>query len=373
MSTVKTNAILDASGGETATVNGYTPTLSNMPGYNRIINGDMRIDQRNAGASVTPTNAFTLDRWLSVEETDGAISVQQVTDAPSGFDNSAKITITTADASIGANQFTVFAQYIEGYNVSDCMWGTANAKTITLSFWVKCSATGTFGAYIRNADNNYTYPYTYTISAANTWEYKTVTIAGPTAGTWNKTNGRGMAVGWSLAAGSNLVATAGSWAAVGYLGATGQTQLQETLNATWQITGVQLEVGSVATPFERRPFGTELSLCQRYYEVASYAGKQYHSIGNANSGTTTSAETIYQFKVSKRAVPTMSYASGANYYFFFSGGSQLYFSDWTLDSNYVSTEAVNVFTTGISGATVGRGGSFRQSDTSGFLAFSAEL
>jgi hypothetical protein len=321
---------------------------------------------------VTPTNAFTLDRWLSVEETDGAISVQQVTDAPSGFDNSAKITITTADASIGANQFTVFAQYIEGYNVSDCMWGTANAKTITLSFWVKCSATGTFGAFIRNADNNYTYPYTYTISAANTWEYKTVTIAGPTAGTWNKTNGRGMAVGWSLAAGSNLVATAGSWAAVGYLGATGQTQLQETLNATWQITGVQLEVGSVATPFERRPYGTELALCQRYfYNWISSFGQTYSNL--AHNIFNNQSYGCFVLPVLMRANPTLTTSGTASHYGSWQGGTQLTCSVVpAIDIGHPQTPFL-VWTYSGTPLTVAGTTMCRITNTSAFLGFNAEL
>ena len=235
---------------------------------NRIINGAMVIDQRNAGASVsitTDAKNYVMDRFWAYDNTDGDFSLQQVSDAPAGFINSAKVTITTADASIGSGQYAGFSQLVEGLNSADLAWGTASASTVTLSFWVKSSLTGTFGGSLRNNAADRSYPFSYSISLANTWEQKSIIIVGDTTGTWLTTNGIGIRVNWSLADGSSRVGTAGSWVAASYGGATGQTQISSTLNATWQITGVQLEKGSTATSFDYRPYGTELALCQRYY------------------------------------------------------------------------------------------------------------
>lgn len=230
---------------------------------NRIINGDMRIDQRNAGAAVTTSSAFPVDRFT--EAFSGAsCSFQQVTDAPSGFVNSLKLTVTTGSAPSAATNNIIF-QRIEGLNVADLAFGTASAVTVTLSFWVKASVTGTYAASITNSAFNRSYVATYTVNAANTWEYKTVTIPGDTTGTWLTTNGTGLIVLWDFGSGSNLNTTAGAWQAGNFYRTSACTTIASTTNATLQITGVQLETGSVATPFERRPYGTELMLCQRYY------------------------------------------------------------------------------------------------------------
>ena len=322
MSQVKVDSIVDSSGGNNATINTYTPTLSNMPGYNRIINGDMRIDQRNAGAAVTASGSYPVDRFSVFNSTDGAFSSSRSTTAPTGFTNSLYFTTTTADASLAATQFSSALQRIEGFNIADLGWGTANAKTVTLSFWTRSSLTGTFGGSLRNSDTNRSYPFTYTISSANTWEYKTVTIPGDTTGTWLTDNGLGVSVTFGLGVGSTYSGTAGAWAAANYLSATGATSVIGTLNATWYITGVQLEVGSVATPFERRPYGTELALCQRYFEksvdmssailtntAATFYGNMPSSIAFGNYYLT------FPFKVTKRTAPTVTtypYTTAAN-------------------------------------------------------------
>jgi len=272
MSTLAVNAVTDANGGNTATINSMTPTADSLQGFrNRIINGDMRIDQRNAGAAVTinsASNTYSVDRFFGRGDTsDGVFTLDQTTTAPAGFTNSVLATVTTADASIGATQRYQIGQRIEGFNIADLGWGTASAKTVTLSFWVRSSLTGTFGGALTNAAANRSYPYTYTISSADTWEQKSVTIAGDTSGTWETGTAIGIQLLFSLGAGSTYLGTAGSWAATLYTGVTGQTQVIGTLNATWYITGVQLEVGSVASSFERRPYGTELALAQRYYQT----------------------------------------------------------------------------------------------------------
>lgn len=233
---------------------------------NRIINGDMRIDQRNAGAAVTPANAsYTLDRFVCNLSQASKYSVQQSLIAPSSFSNSMLFTSLSAYSVLAADNFQ-FEQRIEGFNFSDMAWGTSNAQTITLSFWVRSSLTGTFGGSLRNSAGDRSYPFSYSISAANTWEQKAITILGDTTGTWiGGTTGVGLRVGFGLGVGSNFSGTAGSWSGSNLLSATGATSVVGTNGATFYITGVQLEAGPVATPFERRPIGTELALCQRYY------------------------------------------------------------------------------------------------------------
>jgi hypothetical protein len=309
-----------ADGGTGASTAAAARTNLGLDGFvnmkNRIINGAMIIDQRNAGAAITVNStsaSFAVDRWKSVgQSADGVYTVQQVSDAPAGFSYSLKATVTTADASVGASQFYNIFQMIEGFNWADLNWGTAaNAKTVTYSFWVKSSLTGTMGGSLYNSTADYCYPFTYSISAANTWEYKTITIAGPTAGTWvGATNGAGVNVNFSLGDGSSRVATAGAWTTSVATGATGQTQVISTLNATIQWAGVQLEVGTQATSFEYRQYQQELALCQRYYWKKT--GSQYatYAMGFGESGGT-NITCIYQNPVQMRGAPTLL-MSGTN-------------------------------------------------------------
>jgi hypothetical protein len=240
---------------------------------NRILNGSMMIDQRNNGASVTPTaSTYTLDRWYCFMDAASKYSVQQSSTAPAGFKNSMLFTSTSA-YTVGTGEAFGFRQMIEGFNVADLGWGTANAQSVTLSFWVRSSLTGTFGGVIRNSANTRTYPFTYTINSANTFEQKTVTIAGDTSGTWLTNNSVGIGVSFGLGVSSTISGTAGSWSSTGYWSATGATSVLGTSGATLYITGVQLEKGSTATSFDYRPYGTELALCQRYcFNVSSASG-----------------------------------------------------------------------------------------------------
>jgi hypothetical protein len=254
-----TSVLPEASGG-TGTTTGYY-------GFkNRIINGAMVIDQRNAGASVTPTAAgyLTVDRWRCTINVASKLSFQQSTTAPSNYKNSLAMTSLSA-YTVGASEYFSLQQNIEGLNLTDLGWGTASAVAVTLSFWVRSSLTGTFGGCAQNSAGNRNYPFTYTISSANTWEQKSVTIAGDTSGTWLTTNGVGISLGFGLGVGSTLSGTAGAWSSTYYLSATGATSVVGTNGATFYITGVQLEKGSTATSFDYRPYGTELALCQRYY------------------------------------------------------------------------------------------------------------
>ena len=271
MSSISVNTITDASGGATTSINGFTPTVSNMAGRNRIINGGMVIDQRNAGAAVTLTNqGYGLDRWTTWFSQTGKYTAQQNQGSvtpPVGFVNYHGITSSSAYTVTSTDYFHI-AQKVEGYNIADLNWGTANAKTITVSFWVRSSLTGDFGILLRNGAGSHVYGTTYAISSANTWERKTITIVGPTIGTWDSTNGNGIFVIFGLGHGSfQTVSANGSWLNEGKLGASGATSVVGTSGATFYITGVQLEEGSVATPFEHRQYGQELALCQRYYQV----------------------------------------------------------------------------------------------------------
>jgi hypothetical protein len=257
--------------GSISEANGGTGTTTGYYGFkNRLINSAMVIDQRNAGASLTPVNdGYMLDRWKYNASQASKFTVQQNAGSvtpPAGFPNYMGFTVASA-VTVGATDNFMFSQRIEGFNFSDLAWGTASAATVTLSFKVYSSLTGTFGGSLQNSAENRSYPFTYTISTANTWTTISVTVAGDTSGTWiGATNGVGLKVWFSLGMGSTYSGTAGAWAGATYFSATGAVSVVGTASATFYITGVQLEKGSTATSFDYRPYGTELQLCQRYYE-----------------------------------------------------------------------------------------------------------
>jgi hypothetical protein len=277
--------------------------LPNTFGFkNRIINGGMVIAQAN-GTNAVSSGSSTVDRFGRDVDTDGASTFQQVSDAPTGFKNSLKFTTTTADSSLTGVQRVRLYQRIEGYNVADLMLGTASAGSFTLSFWVKSSLTGTFGGSFSNSAFDRSYPFSYAISAANTWEYKTVVVSGDTSGTWLSDNGIGLAVNFSLGVASGYQGTAGVWASAGLLAPTGTVSVIGTLNATWQVTGVQLERGSTATSFDFRDYGRELILCQRYYQLSG-------GVGRAVAPSTMEAYCV--FGVQMRATPTVTIQNGTS-------------------------------------------------------------
>ncbi len=235
---------------------------------NLIINGAMQVAQRGTSTSITNQQAeFVTDRFQTYENTAGSLDVEQSTTAPSGFYYSTKWTVTSADTSLASGEQAWVRQRVEGYNMAHLGWGTSAAQTVTLSFWVRSSVTGTFAGSFQNSAGDRVYPYTYTISSADTWEYKQVTLAGDTAGTWLKTNGNGCTIYWSFGMATNLQGTAGAWAASSARTASGETQLIATNSATLYLTGVQFEVGDTATPFEHRSYGDELARCQRYFQI----------------------------------------------------------------------------------------------------------
>jgi len=331
---------------------GMLASDSQFSGFkNRIINGAMVLDQRNAGASLTPlTNpTYTIDRWFAAPAVASKFSVQQSTTAPTGFSYSLKMTSLAATV-VGATDYYVMYQAIEGYNIADLGWGTASAQTVTLSFWVYSSLTGTFGGTMLSSNVGLTYPFTYTISTANTWEQKSVTIAGPTSGTFSTTNGVGFYVGFNLGAGASVSGTAGSWQASFFRAPNSTVQVVATNGATFYITGVQLEKGSTATSFDYRPIGTELALCQRYFEKSFEIGTAPASAGSA-AGAFEFAQQVAasaqqygpscKYAVVKRSTPTAT------------------FYNW----NAAGSQAVNIVTGGNTTSLTLRAG---QSGTSSF-------
>lgn len=306
-------------------VQAYSGALTNYASkgvgfVNRIINGDMRIDQRNAGASITANDdTYAVDRFKTAASQSSKLTAQRNAGSvtpPAGFSNYLGYTSSSA-YSVGSSDYFVCQQSIEGFNTADLGWGAAGAQAITLSFWVRSSLTGTFGGSLRNASADRSYPFTYTISAANTWEQKTVNIAGDTSGTWGTGNGSGIALGFGLGVGSTLSGTAGAWAGANYRSATGATSVVGTNGATFYITGVQLEAGSAASPFERVDYGRQLMMCQRYYaksfaQATAPVSQNSYTAGFSDACTgynssSTVAQGVVNWPVAMRAAPTLTF------------------------------------------------------------------
>jgi len=343
---------------------------------NRIINGDMRISQRGTSFSLTGGD-FTLDRFRFNQAIIGSTIqpvVSQVTDAPAGFTHSLEYVNTNAATPTGTNQAAIETR-IEGNNIADLSWGTADAKAVTLSFWVKSSLTGNFGGSFVNGNSDRSYPYNYSINSVNAWEYKTVTIPGDTTGTWRSDTGPGLRVRFCFGAGPDRLAAAGAWVSDNIVGATGQVQLVETAGATWQITGVQLEKGTVATPFERRPFGTELALCQRYYyRITPGAANRYFGIGQVSVAN--DVVTGIPFPVTMRDRPAALEQSGtaSDYRVAQASTSQVACTSVPtyVNATSVAVGVANFVSTSLTG-TAGNASQVAAGSVSGYLGWSAEL
>ena len=350
---------------------GGTGTTTGYYGFkNRIINGGMVIDQRNAGASVTPTAAvYTLDRWQLVIAQASKLSFQQNAGAvtpPVGFSNYIGLTSLSA-YSITSTDYFILTQAVEGYNIADLAWGTASAATVTLSFQVRSSLTGTFGGVITNGTR--AYPFTYTVGSANTWTAISITIAGDTSGTWATNNTTGLIVQFGLGVGSTRSGTAGAWATGTYNSATGATSVVGTNGATFYITGVQLEKGSTATSFDYRPYGTELQLCQRYF-IQLLSGT-IKTIGIGFTYNTTEIDATVSLPVTMRGTPTLTQVTGTNYYIL-AGTPNKLFNGFT-GVQYFSGNYINFYVTGLSGMTGGQAGVLISNDSSAYIGLAAEL
>lgn len=348
---------------------------------NRIINGAMVIDQRNAGASVTPTSGqFSVDRWAASLTQASKFSMQQNAGSvtpPTGFRNYLGIT-SLSSYSIASGDIFAFSQAIEGFNTADLGWGAAGAATVTLSFWVRSSLTGTFGGSIVNAAQNRSYPFTYTISAANTWEQKSVVIAGDTTGTWVTNNGAGLYVFFGLGVGSTYSGTAGAWASSALYSATGATSVVGTNGATFYITGVQLEKGTQATSFDYRPYGTELALCYRYAwnfsSALSSNGAFLRYLTTRNTSTTAVAGTLI-LPVEMRVTPTLTTTGTAsNYAVIHTGGTTACSAVPAIGGDGSSRFSVNLEASVASGLTSGQGSQLMSNNNqTSYLLFAAEL
>jgi len=307
------NIVNDASGnvaiGNNLTVAGTvtsTGTVAMASSFkrNRIINGNMLIDQRNAGASVTQTTSvlYTLDRWSCYGSVASKFTVQQNAGSvtpPAGYTKYLGATSSSA-YTVGASEFFFIQQVIEGYNVADLGWGAAGAQTVTLSFWVRSSLIGTFGGTLSNDATNRVYPFTYTISSANTWTAISVTVAGDTSGTWQTGTSGGLVVNFNMGAGATVSGTVGAWSGSTLRAPTGAVSVVGTSGATFYLTGVQLEVGTKATPYEMQIYSDQLAQCQRY--LPAFSGQNWFTGATANSSTTGYA--MFRFPVTTRVAPT---------------------------------------------------------------------
>ena len=383
---VTTTLTLPATSG-TLTVGGTTPSFTSVTTNqltigttqlgagnasimkNRIINGAMVISQAAAGASVAGANlTYAVDRFQGNTNVSSKFTMQQNAGSvtpPVGFTKYLGLTSSSA-YTIGASEYCGFIQGIEGLNIADLGWGTANAKTVTLSFQVYSSLTGTFGGSIFNGGANRSYPFSYSIPVANTWTTISITVAGDTTGTWATDNSVGMYINFSIGAGSTASGTAGSWSGTFYRSATGATSVVGTSGATFYITGVQLEVGSSATGFEYRQYGQEFALCQRYYirNTGTTAGMYLASGGVASA---TVIRIVLQNAM--RATPTINYAA------------TLTIDDGSVAPTVTSVGSIVSFVNGITfqaiasggGMTLGRAGGLRSSNTTDWFDLSAEL
>jgi len=280
---------------------------NNVTMRNRIINGGMTISQRNGttGTLITADNQYGLDRWTCRTSLTSKLTNTQSTTAPAGFSYSNQITVTTS-ATPSSGDYVSLKQSIEGYNVADLNWGSSNAKAVNLSFWVYSSVTGTYGGRLLNSDVSQCWVFQYTISSANTWTFVTVPVTGPTSGTWNTTNGIGIAIQFDLGSGSAFAtSTTNSWISSDAIRVSGNVQLIANSGANWYVTGVQLEAGTTASPFEYRQYGTETYLCKRYYQKSPTEGRP---VGSMNGSTTGLFGFVWE--VEMRAAPTIQYYGG---------------------------------------------------------------
>jgi len=326
---------------------------------NRIINGAMVIDQRNAGASITPTNGqFSVDRWKMNLSQASKYTAQQNAGSvtpPTGFTNYLGVTSSSAYSVLAADSFYLY-QTIEGYNIADLGFGTATAQTVTVSFWVRSSLTGSFGGSLAgyNGSTFRSYPFSYTINSANTWEYKTVTIPGDTTTfAYDKTNSFGLFVIFSLGVGTTSSGTANAWTGSLVLQPTGSTSVVATNGATWYVTGVQLEKGTQATAFDYRDYGNELRMCQRYFETLTSVGGSsvYVNFLNGGANASTQARFVYNYQVQKRSYPSVTFTTASG--FSTQTGADSLTTCTALVSEHLGINSCQVTTTVASGLTAG--------------------
>lgn len=342
---------------------------------NKIINGDMQIAQRGTAAVTGSSTAqYPVDRWIALSQTSNTITFQQSTVAPPGFTNSVRVTVTSGGSAYTASQYTFLYQKIEGFNTVDLAYGTSSAKLVTVSFWAQSSVTGTYSAVLENSAGTQNYVAPFTISAANTWEYKTIQIPGATSGTWLTDSNTGLTFYIVLGAGSTFDTTPNTWVS-GKYSVSGYVDIGATNGATFTVTGVQVERNNQATPFEQLPIGVELALCQRYYQRRSGTGSTaYTSLGGFGAfGSSTAADFDFVLPVVMRVVPhTLDYHSVSG---FIGSTSNNSYTSTGLNIQ-TATATSSVFAITLSGMSGTAGLSVRllvNNSTSGYLGWSAEL
>ena len=365
------------------TVSGSFAPSKNTSNKNMLINGGMRISQRNGTSAVTVSAAagvYTLDRW-QLYTNSGNYSVQQITDTtlPSGFLNAAKITVSSVGNTSGSGNAVHFEQKIEGNNISHLNWGGGNAgtaRTCTLSFFVKSSVTGTYSVHLGN-DNDRFYIATYTIDSANTWEKKSITLAGPSDGTWNTGTGRGLEIVWVLLQGSGgTTSSLNQWISTSQtFASTSTTQWGTNAGATFYLTGCQFEISSVATPFEHESYTNDLAKCQRYF-VMDKAGTAYKRYLQGVCTTATWTECLYYYPVTMRAQPSLG-SSGTNGHYLIEVNSGASASPSEAPSRSSHSDTTNcIVNLRVSGSTLTTGANCQitsYNTTSGYLSYDAEL
>lgn len=292
-----------------------TATQQLFGSRNRIINGNMQINQRNA-ANTTATG-YTLDRW---KYTASNTSTGEVTYDTSGTLGKSvgflKFATGGSSYTIGTSELFTISQPIEGFNISDLQWGTSYASSITLSFWIRTynstSGNGNYTGAIQNNDKTWSYVFTFNVTSATVWQYVTITIPGPTFGTWTKDNTAGMHVVFNLGCGSTYITSSNNaWVSGNYI-STSAVSVQDIASkvfGNFHITQVQLEKGSTASPFEWRPYNIEMLMCQRYYEQYVVSTSNWADVAIPYNGSTTNQWLNWRFQVTKRATPTLVNAS----------------------------------------------------------------
>ena len=354
----------------------FSGTSAQEPSFrNIIINGDMSLAQRGTStASITTTGYYTVDRFQADVTNIGTWTQSQSTDTPTGqgFATSLKMDCTTADASPAAGDLLRITQRIEGQNIQYLKKGTANAESLTLSFWVKSNKTGTYIAELFD-DNSRSISKSYTVNTTNTWEKKTITYEGDTTGTIDNDNTIGLSLHLWLAAGSTY--TSGTlnttWNSVTSANrAVGQVNLADSTANEWFITGIQLEAGTSASDFEFLPVDVNLGRCQRYYlKIAEGTTQPIHLAMSYNSSQ---ASAIILLPNPMRTTPSIDQTSGTNYYRYVSNATNTSFDSFTFDFG-TGNQALGIRTTSISGLTGGNSGWFQSINASSYLAFSSEL
>ena len=386
MSTIKVNSIKNTStddGGIAIDNSGHVqidgqqlPTTGALSNRNLVINGAMQVAQRGTSTTGVGTAVAynTVDRWrfADAQNPPARYTETQSTDAPDGFGYSRKFEVTTADSSVDADETQYTDQFIEAQNLQHLAYGTSAAKKITLSFYVKSSVAQTFGVGLTHEDGGGNYGVSYTVNSANTWEHKTLTFNGNTSTAINNDNGKGIRVRFGLAAGSNYAdgSDATAWEASGTVFGQHSNTWVGTVGNTWQITGVQLEVGEKATPFEHRSYGDELARCQRYYYAHVDGTAINYATGIYYSATLIAAH--IHFPVTMRAAPSLEHESGTDYYIAFANGTSDTFNSFNIARSGINGAALDANNTGGSG-TAGHGAVLGTGNANSFIAFAAEL